>query len=115
MVNSLANTYPRWVSYQSLMTGCLVALDKCPGVHLIGIGKTWWHLAAKATLLSSGSDAKELCGIGELCAGLDAGIEGGIYAIHAIHELWKQHEEEWGFLFVDASNAFNKLNQTSML
>jgi hypothetical protein len=41
-----------------------------------------------------------------LCAGLEAGIEG---AIHAIDELWKQHEEEeeWGFLLVDISNAFN--------
>jgi hypothetical protein len=46
--------------------------------------------------------------------GLEAGIKGGI---HAIVELWQQHkeEEEWGFLLVDASNAFNELNQTSML
>jgi hypothetical protein len=27
-----------------------------------------------------GSDAKEQCGINQLCAGLEAGIEGGIYA-----------------------------------
>jgi hypothetical protein len=64
--------------------------------------------------LASGSEAKELCDIHQLCAGLEAGIKGGI---HAIKELWKQHEkeEEWEFLLVDASNAFNELNQTAML
>jgi hypothetical protein len=59
----LANTFPPWAAYQALsMAGRLVPLDKCPGVRPIGIGKTWQHLAAKATLLSSGSCAKELCG-----------------------------------------------------
>ena len=96
------------------MTGRLVALDKCPGVRPIGVGETWRRLIAKTTLLLAGSEAKELCGIQQLCAGLEAGIEGGI---HAIDELWKKHEEEeeWGFLLVDASNAFNELNRTAML
>ena len=96
------------------MTGHLVALDKCPGIRPIGIGETWRRLFAKASLLASGSEAKEKCGIDQLCAGLEAGIEGGI---HAIKELWKQHEqeEEWGFLLVDAPNAFNELNRTAML
>jgi hypothetical protein len=93
----------------------LVALDKCPGVRPIGVGKTWRRLAAKATLLVSGCDAKERCGINQLCAGLEAGIEG---VIHVIDKLWRQHkeEEEWGFLLlVDAANAFNELNWTAML
>jgi hypothetical protein len=55
-----------------------------------------------------------LCVIHQLCAGLEAGIEGGI---HAIEEFWKLHkeEEEWGVLPIDASNAFNKLNRMVML
>ena len=73
------------------MAGRLVALAKCPGVRPIGVGETWRRLAAKATLLVSGCDAKERCDIDQLCAGLVAGIEGGI---HAINELWRQHEEE---------------------
>jgi hypothetical protein len=94
------------------MAGRLVALDKYPGIRPIGIGETWRRLAAKATLLASGKHAKELCGIDQLCAGLEAGIEG----IHAIDELWKQHkeQEEWGFLLFDASNAFNELNWMAM-
>jgi hypothetical protein len=97
------------------MAGRLVTLDKCPGVRPIGVGKTWQRLAAKATLLVSGCDAKEQCSIDQLlCTGLKAGIKGGI---HTIDELWRQHkgEEEWGFLLVDAANAFNELNWTAML
>jgi hypothetical protein len=114
LVDWLANDFPPWAAYRALMAGRLVALDKCPGVRPIGIGETWRRLAAKATLQVAGSDAKELCGIHQLCAGLEAGIEG---AIHAIDELWKQFdaEEEWGFLLIDAANAFNELNRTAML
>jgi hypothetical protein len=92
------------------MVGHLVALDKCPGVSLIGIGKTLWQLFAKTTLvLASGVDAKEQCSIDHLCSGLKADIKGNI---HAVLKLWKQckAEEEWGFLLVDAANAFNELN-----
>jgi hypothetical protein len=50
----------------------------------------------------------------QLCAGLEAGIEGGIQAMHLLRD---QHasEEEWGFLLVDARNAFNEGNRTVML
>jgi hypothetical protein len=113
-VNWLSNSFPPWAAHRGLMAGCLVALDKCPDVRPIGIGETCRRLFAKASLLASGNEAKEKCGIEQLCAGLEAGMEGGI---HTIEELWKQHkqEEEWGFLLVDASNAFNELNRTAML
>ncbi len=43
-------------------------------------------------LLVAGADAKEACGIDQLCTGLEeAGIEGGI---HAIQALWDLHETE---------------------
>jgi hypothetical protein len=114
LVDGLANSFSPWAAYRALMAGRLVALDKCPGVRPIGVGETWWRLAAKATLLVSGCDAKERCGIDQLCAGLEAGIKGGIYVID---ELWRQHEEEeeWGFLLVDAANAFNELKASKAL
>ena len=34
-----------------------------------------------------------------------------------MHLLWAQHsqEEDWGFLLIDARNAFNELNPVAML
>ena len=34
-----------------------------------------------------------------------------------MHVLWEDHskEEDWGFLLIDARNAFNEENRTSML
>jgi hypothetical protein len=96
------------------MAGRLLALDKCPGIRPIGIGETWRRAIAKCILKVAGKDAKETCGIDQLCAGLESGIEG---AIHAMNHMWELHsmEEEWGFLLIDASNAFNEQNRTQML
>ena len=50
----------------------------------------------------------------KLAGGVEVGIEG---AIHSMRLLWEQHsqEEEWGFLLIDAYNAFNEENRTAML
>jgi hypothetical protein len=109
-----ANGSPPWAAYRALKAGRLVALDKCPGIRPVGIGETWSRLFAKCVLSIAKSEAKEACGVDQLCGGLEAGIEGGI---HAMRSLWKAHEEEekWGFLLVDARNAFNEGNRMAML
>ena len=91
------------------MSSHLVALNKMPGVCPVGIGDTWRHLLTKSILLVCGKDAKEACSTDQLCAGLEAGIEG---TIHSVEHMWKVHqsEEEWGFLLIDACNAFNEGN-----
>jgi hypothetical protein len=100
------------------MACLLFGLDKCPGVRPVGAGagagESWRRLFAKVVLHFAGGEAKEACGIDQLCAGLEAGIEGGI---HAINHLWKEHEEDndWGFLLVDAKNTFNEMNRVAML
>ena len=45
---------------------------------------------------------------------VESGIEGGGYSMRL---LWRKHyqEEEWGFLLIDAQNAFNEENQMAML
>jgi hypothetical protein len=87
-----------------------VALDKLPGVRPVGIGETLERLGGKCVLLVCGDEAKEACGVDQLCAGVEAGIESGM---HAAKLLWQEHsqEEEWGFLLVDAHNAFNEGNR----
>ncbi len=67
------------------------------------------RLISKGVLHVAGGEAKESCGVDQLCVGLKSGIEGGI---HAMRLLWEQHsaEEEWGFLLIDAANAFNEGN-----
>ena len=110
----MTNGHPPWAVYRALMLGCLIGLDKCPGVRPVGVGGTWRWMLVNCMLAVAGVEANEACGKDQICGGLDAGIEGGI---HAVRLLWKQHsqEEEWGFLFIDTHNAFNEENHTAML
>ena len=54
------------------------------------------------------------CQDNQLCAGLKSGIYS---AIHGVQDLWDENlsTEEWGFLLVDARNAFNEINRVGML
>ena len=60
--------------------GRLVALDKQPGICPLGIGKSWMRAVVKLVLAELGYDGKAACGSTQLCAGLEAGIEGAIHA-----------------------------------
>ncbi len=106
----LANGFP----HRALMTGHLLGLDKNLGVHPIGIVDTWCRVLAKCILLVAGPVATEACGVDQLCAGLSAGIDD---AVHLMQHVWdvSHASEGWGFLLIDAHNAFNELNRTTML
>ena len=116
LVDWLSNSFPPWAAYRAIMAGRLCGTEKGSGggVRPLCIGEIWRRLFAKCLLLVAGSEAKEACGIDQLCAGLEAGIEGGI---HAMQHLWAQHQhaDDWGFLLIDAKNAFNEQNRTAML
>ena len=96
------------------MSNRLIALDKCPGVRPVGVGEVWRRLFAKCIIKVAGGQAKDACGTSQLCAGLEAGIEG---AVHAVNALWDvhQHDDDWGFLLVDARNTFNEGNRTAFM
>ena len=85
LTNWLANNQPSWAAYRALMTCRLVALDKQPGTRPVGIGEIYHRLMAKCVISACGHQATAACGNENLCAGLPAGIEG---AIHAMHEVW---------------------------
>lgn len=75
LANWLANDTPPWAAYRAFMSGRLIARDKCPGIHPIGIGEIWRRLFAKCLLKVTGAKATEACGTNQLCAGLKSGIE----------------------------------------
>ena len=40
-VDWLANGIPPWLAYCAFMSGCIIVLDKHPGVRPVGVGETW--------------------------------------------------------------------------
>ena len=59
----------------------LVALDKRPGVHPVGIGETLRRALAKLVMMAAGDQLKTACGNLQLCAGLEAGIDGATHDV----------------------------------
>ena len=49
-VNWLPNESPPWAAYRAFMSGRLIALDKQPGVHLVGEGETRRRLFVNTVL-----------------------------------------------------------------
>ena len=72
---------PPWAAYRALMACHLVALDKRPGVHPVGIGEMLRRDLAKIVMRAAGEQAKTVCGNLQLCAGLEAGIEGDTHTV----------------------------------
>ena len=84
----LENNIVEWSHIRALMSSRLIALDKCPGVRPIAIGEELQRIVCKALALATGIDVAELCGVNQLCSGLEAGIEG---AVHEIRELFEDN------------------------
>ena len=72
------------------MASHLIALDKNPGVHTIGIGDTARHIIAKAILNITRQDVQEAAGSVQLCAGQIPSIEAAIHAIRSFSREKKQ-------------------------
>ena len=90
------------------MVACrLIALNKCPGVHPIGVGEVVRRIIAKAILSIVKLDVSEAAGSLQLFAGQDAGNEASVHAMRAIF----CDDSTEAVLLVDASNAFNCLNR----
>ena len=77
----VANSSHPWSAYLALMACCLVALDKSPGVRPVGIGETLRRAMPKLVMRATGDQAKTVCGNLQLCAGLEANIEGETHPV----------------------------------
>ncbi len=85
-VEWLSNESPPWVAYRALMCRRLVVLDKQPGVRPVAIKEIWHRCIAKGNLAGSGAQAKGACGSIQLCARLEASIEGALHAVRLCTE-----------------------------
>ena len=64
-------------------------------------------------VLVPGWEAQSAYGVDQLACGMQSGIGG---AIHAISALYDDHSNDgWGFLLMDAANAFNSVNRAGAL
>ena len=92
-----------------------VALDKMPGVRPIGIGDVFRRLLAKCVLLETVSETSGACGSTQLCAGLPLGCEGAVHGMSALFDEHTFETEQFGFLLIDAANAFNNFSRIQLL
>ena len=93
-------------------TACrLIPLNKCPGVRPIGIGEVVRRIIGKAALKTTKQDLQNAVGSLQLCAGQNAGCEA---AVHAMSSIFSEDNTE-AMIFVDAPNAFNRLNRRATL
>ena len=95
---------PKCVS--PLLACRMIALDKNPGVHPIGIGDTARRITAKAILFIARPDVQDTSECLQLCGGQISGIEAAVHAVRTAFEL----VENEAVLLANASNAFNSLN-----
>ena len=108
LITKIANEIIPWNQIRALMSGRLIALDKCPGVRPIGIGECLRRTMCKCMAEATKKDLEETCG-SQLACGVKAGIE---EAVHAVEELFNSTKEDGhGLLLMDTSNAFNALNR----
>ena len=89
----------------------LIPLDKCPGLHPIGIGEVIRRIMGKSVMQVLNKDISNVTGYDQLCSGLEAGCKAGV---HAVNDLFNEADTH-GFIQVDATNAFNTINRNVLL
>ena len=90
----------------------LIPLDKNPSLRPIGIGEVLRRIAGKVVVpLFRIEIVTSVGSLLKVCAGQEAGCESIINAMHAIYE----DETCEAVLLVDASNAFNSINNSYVL
>ena len=98
-------------SISPLLACRLIAINKNPGIILMGICEIARRIIAKAVLSLLGGDVMEASSSVQLCAGQPSGTEA---AIHTVRQAFQKEDVE-GVVLVDASNAFNALSRYSAL
>ena len=106
VAKKLCTSYVDPQALAPLMASRLIAVDKCPGVRPIGVGKLLDESIGKAIMTVLKEDILEAAGTSQLCAGHESGCEA---AVDAMHQIFGDAEAA---LLVD---AFNNLNRNAAL
>ncbi len=72
---------PEYAKIRALNHVRLLAVDKEPGVRPLGCGEIWMRLISGTILDQCKERARDACNNVQLCAGLQAGIEGATHAM----------------------------------
>ena len=98
---------------RALMVGRLNALDKCLGVHLIGVEKALQRILCKVVALVTWADLEDLCVVVWLCPGLQTGMEEAFHAVCELFDLYS--DDNWGLLIVDARYTVDSVDHVAAL
>ena len=109
----MCNQILPWSKVRALVSGRLIALDKCPGVQPIGIGKCLRRIICKNVAEFTKIDLEETSLTDQLACGLKAGVEGATHALSDVSD--DNNKDGCGMLVMNASNAFNSLNRETAL
>ena len=98
-------------SLESLVACRLIPLSKSPGLRPIGVGEIFGKISGKVVMMISKQDFMKAAGSLQVCVGQEAGAEA---AIHAVHDIFKDHTTE-AVLLIDAESTFNAIARKAML
>ncbi len=80
----LSNDSPPFTAYSAVNLSRMLAGDKKPGVCPLACGEIWMRPWVDCLNSKTKVGATTACGNVNLCAGLQAGIEGNLYAVHTV-------------------------------
>ena len=103
----LCKTHTDPSSVEALLASRLLALDKFPGVHPIGIGEAMRRIIGKTFCRKLKTVMEMSSGHLQLAAGHVSGIDA---TIRSMRNFFNDCDSD-GVLLVDAANAFNLLNR----
>ena len=105
LITKIANEIIPLIQIRALMSGRLIALDKCPGVRPDGIGECLRRIMCNCMAEATKKYFEEICGSQQPACGVKEGIEG---IVHALEEMFNSTKDDGhGLLLMDASNPFN--------
>ena len=75
MAGFRVNRIVKQKNIRALKASCIIVIEKCPGVHPIGLGEALWQILCKVIALATYTDLEEVFDVAQLFSGLCPGME----------------------------------------